>query len=139
MTIFMFNGDKVRTSQIVTVDGIKLPPLKSMDVQYFDIQATAYRDMSEGAYLHKETVAYDKIKLVCNWGYTSKDEAQIILNALKGKEYGVVRFFNPLSARWEEINAYRGDREVKIYRENFDEDENVAIDYSGVTLNFIEL
>lgn len=139
MTRFMFVGENARTSKTITIGGTKLPPLKSFKVQYYDIQVNSYRDITQNANLHKETIAWDKVKLVCEWGYLSKDEAKVVLNACKGKEFTECTYFDPNSLEWKTINVYRGDREITKYREIYDDTGNiVGVDFSGSSVNFIE-
>lgn len=137
MTRFLFNNEDSRTSKTIKIGGVYMPPLKSFKVQYYDIQVNSYRDISPNALLHKETIAWDKVKLVCEWGYLSRDEAQVVLQACEGQEFTECEYYDPIKLDFVTANIYRGDREVEVYRQLFNSDGSVDVDYTSLKVNFI--
>lgn len=137
MTKFLFRDDDARSSNALKIDGIALPPTNSLKVQYYDIQINSYRDVTPEALLHKETIAKDKVKLVCSWGYLSSTEVKKILNACNQNEFHECTFWNPLTDKFSTMQIYRGDREVEVYRMIEQEDGSYMYDAKSLTVNFI--
>lgn len=139
MVKFLYREENARTSKVVCVDGVYLPPTKSYKVQYYDLQTNSYRDITPNALLHKETICRDKVKLVMEWGYLSSTEAKSILNVNVDSEFTTVTYWNPLIDDFATGNLYRGDREVTVYRaiERNDGSGKLDCDYSSLTMNLI--
>lgn len=105
----------------------------------YRVNTESHRSVSKGATLYTELLA-TKNKLQCSWNYLTPDELASILNVFEGRQWVVLKHFNPLNKdQLVEKVYYCGDAEYTVaLMTRTVNGVSCPIGYQSLTWNFIE-
>lgn len=98
---------------ILTIDGVVLPPPMTYSVEYNDLDSDD-TGRSEDGKLHRKRVRHDVAKIKVAWEQLTTEKATLILNAIASASFSVVYYFGTQQT----ATMYAGNRNCELRRIN---------------------
>lgn len=98
---------------ILTIDGVVLPPPMTYSVEYNDLDSDD-TGRSEDGLLHRKRVRHGVAKIKIGWEQLSTDNLNTILNAIAPDSFSVVYYFGTQKT----ATMYAGNQSCELRRVN---------------------
>lgn len=109
---------------ILTIDGVVLPPPMKYSVEYNDLDSSDTGRTEDGM-LHRVRVRHDVVKIKVSWEQVSTETANLILGAIAPDSFEVTYYFGTQKA----ATMYAGNRSCDVLRINYNQAKwNISFD-----------